>query len=137
MARKTAQNPKGAGRPRKEKNPKAAALVKALSQYGVPEPKICAVYEESGFGSISVPTLRREYRQELENGRAYGDSKLVETAFKIAADGNVTMLIFLLKTRLGYRETNQVEMTSPDGSMSPKEFTIHFIKPGEDVGERK
>lgn len=36
-----------------------------------------------------------------------------------------------------YGTKTQIDHTSTDGSMSPKEFTIHFIKPGENVGEQK
>lgn len=113
-----------AGRPRKVKDPRASSIVKALAQYGVPQDRICTVLAESGFEKISYATLEREYADELATGKAMGESKLMETAFKLASDGNVTMLIFLLKTRLGLRETNRVEMTSPDGSMTPKSGAV-------------
>lgn len=115
------------GRSRKKHDAKAAGTVRALAQYGVPQSHICAVLRENGLADIGVNTLEREYREELDEGKARGDSKLLETAFKIASEGNVTMLCFLLKTRLGMRETKRLEMTSPDGTMSPLDIQVQFV----------
>lgn len=109
-----------AGRPKKQRDPQASKMVKAMAQWGVPQESICAVLRDAGFESVNVNTLARLYRQELDEGYETGKSKLFETAFKLAVTGNVSMLTFLLKTRCGLRETNRVEVSSPDGTMSPK-----------------
>ena len=109
------------GRPPKQREPKAASMVKALAECGVPQDRICKVLEESGFEPMCKDALERVYAKELAAGMAVGEAKLLQTAMQLAVkEKNVAMLCFLLKTRLGMRETNRVEMTSPDGSMSPK-----------------
>lgn len=107
-----------AGRKPIKRDEKMASLIKALTKYGVPERHIPAILTEQGY-KIGFDTMIKLYRDELDAGHNYGDAKILETAFKKAMEGNVTMLIFLLKTRLGYRETTSLEMTSPDGSMTP------------------
>lgn len=116
------------GRPRKRYDPRASAMVQALAQYGVPYDQIRAVLASSGFEPIGETKFAELYREELDKGKALGDSKLMETAFKVAVEGkNVAMLCFLLKTRMGMRETNRLEMTSPDGSLSPLDVQVNFI----------
>ena len=98
------------GRPRKTYDPRASAMVQALAQYGVPYQRIRAVLASAGFEPIGETKFVELYKEELEKGRSLGDSKLMETAFKLAVeDRNVTMLCFLLKTRLGLRETGPIE----------------------------
>lgn len=136
MAKKTEKNPKGAGRPKKERDPRAARMVKTMASRLIPQEDICVALKEAGFEYMNKNTLEREYREDLDAGYALGRSKLRQTAMEVAInEKDRSVLIFLLKSVCGLREHSSVEMTSPDGSMSPKEFTIHFIKPGENVGE--
>lgn len=128
-----------AGRPRKTRDPKAAGTVKALAQYGVPHDQICAVLKENGLADICSDTLEKIYRKELDEGKALGDSKLLQTAFSMATkDKHAGMLCFLLKTRMGLRETNRIEMTSPDGTMSPGGLGIevNFVNLDTDTEEQ-
>lgn len=49
-------------------------------------------------------TIRNHYREELHKGRAGGLGTLLQTAHRLAINGNIPMLIFLLKTRAGLLE---------------------------------
>ena len=59
---------------------------------------------------ISTNTLNRwlaleEVREAFDRGRAQGALAITKTAYSQAIDGNTTMLIFFLKTQLGWRDT--------------------------------
>lgn len=107
------------GRPRIQRDEKIATLIKALTRYGIPEREIPSILRDQGY-RIGFDVMVKLYRDEIDAGHQIGNAKILETAYKQAVGGNTSMLIFLMKTRLGYRETNRVEMTSPDGSMSPQ-----------------
>lgn len=64
---------------------------------------------------ISIPTLRKAFRSELETGLAETNAKVAESLFNQALAGNVTAQIFWLKTRAGWRETDRLELTGADG----------------------
>jgi hypothetical protein len=65
--------------------------------------------------SISEATLKVHYKEQLAFGRegvkALGASALI----KAVKEGNVTAIIFFCKTRLGFRETDRLEVTGADG----------------------
>ena len=124
------------GAPQKQYDPKIAGTVRALRTFGVPIPTICRTIQQNELGKISQNTLRKLYAKELEEGEALGDSKLYETAFSIATkQKNVTMLIFLMKTRLGLKETERHEVTGEDGGPVQHEIRMTFVEPrGNDGG---
>lgn len=124
------------GQPARQYDPKIAGTVRALRSYGVPVKTICKVVKENGLGSYSENVLRRLYKLELDEGEALGDSKLYETAFSIATkQKNVTMLIFLMKTRLGLKETVCNEVTGADGGPLQHEIRVSFVTPKPEGGE--
>ena len=63
------------------------------------------------LGGISIVTLHRHYRKELDHGRHQVNIKVVQSLYKAAVEGNVTAQIFWAKTRLGWREKSEVEHT--------------------------
>jgi hypothetical protein len=78
--------------------------VEAMAGYGVPEDAIARVV------AIDPKTLRKHYRDELDNGQIKATAKVAESLFrKATTDGaqSVTAAIFWLKTRGGWRETPQ------------------------------
>jgi hypothetical protein len=83
-------------------------LVAILSGNGIPQPTICKFVKSPDTGeAISTSTLKKHFKVELIEGRNHSDAKLIESAYKAAIGGNVTMLIFLCKTRLGWKEPAQ------------------------------
>lgn len=111
----------------KEYIPEQAKVVRTLSAYGVPEEDIASELE------MCVETMHRLYSKELRAGRVKADTKIRQTLYdKAVNQGNTACLMFICKTRLGMRETNRLEMTSPDGTMSPLDINVNFI--GADDG---
>jgi hypothetical protein len=80
-------------------------LVKTLSGIGVPQDDICALV------GVSKPTLHKHYRSELDVGLAEANAKIAETLFKQATTGNTTAAIFWAKSRMGWREKQDVQVT--------------------------
>lgn len=97
-----------------ERDKTCAKIVQVLSQYGVPEKQIATI-----IGIKDTRTLHKLYEEEIQKGRASADSKLLQTAYSMAVDDkNTAMTIFLLKTRLGMRETKGIELSNPDGTIT-------------------
>jgi len=126
-------------RPTIERNEKAAEIVRQRSAIGATQAEIAS---EIGIG---VDTLRKLYREELDSGKIRADNVLRQTLYQLAVgkkdengsyivEPNLSALIFLHKVRLGMKETNAIEMTSPDGSMvSPSVIQLVGRIDGEDT----
>ena len=69
----------------------------------------CSLEEMALVLGCSVSTLQRNFDQVIEKGRAQGRASLRRRQFELAMNGNVTMLIWLGKVRLGQREKQAVE----------------------------
>ena len=76
----------------------SCAQVEALAGYGV------QYIELARFVGVSLPTLRKYYRRELDAGTVRANAAVAGTLFKLATEGNVTACIFWLKVRAGWRE---------------------------------
>lgn len=68
---------------------------------------------------IDPKTLRKYYRDELDQSKAKANATIGGALFNKAKSGDTTAMIFWMKTQAGWKETNVNEHTSPDGSMSP------------------
>lgn len=84
-------------------------LVRVLASVGTRHEDIATKLE------ISSDTLTRKYRKELDNGRIDANAAIAQTLFQQAKSGNTTAMIFWLKTRAGWKETNVSEITGADG----------------------
>lgn len=95
-----------------------ANVVRALSQYGVPQEDIAAQI------GCCVETLVKLYAREMAEGRAVANAKIGKRLFEKAMDGDTASLIFWAKTRMGWRETQKIDVTSSDGTMSPAPVAV-------------
>jgi len=77
---------------------------------------------------IDPKTLRKHYRDDLDLATASANADIGGALYRQAIDGNVSAQIFWLKTRAGFREKSEVDLTSSDGSMTPTGFDINFIE---------
>lgn len=77
---------------------------------------------------VSDRTLRKYYRQELDFATAQANAAIGGSLFNKAKAGNIQAQIFWMKTRAGWRETNNHNLVSEDGSMRP---TTIIIEGGE------
>lgn len=99
-------------RPRHQPDPVLRRQVEAMAGYGVPEADI------AGMIGIDPKTLRKHYRQELDQGHTKANIKVAENLFrKATGEGReaVTAAIFWLKARAGWRETVHAELSGPGG----------------------
>ncbi len=113
--------PRKRGRPRYEAKEQDGNIVYSYSAYGATNEDIAAVL------GIDNKTLTKYYAKELQSGRATAKNTIAQRLYNIAVgkepikdektgkilvEGvrpNLSALIFLAKTRLGWKETQIVE----------------------------
>ena len=103
---------------------KTRAEVAALYSYGIPQKEIAS------FIGIDTKTLSKHYREELDVAQVKAHAAVGRFLFQSATGATlkegashsdcVRAAMFWAKTRMGWKETQGVEHTSPDGSMTPK-----------------
>lgn len=87
-----------------EPTPEQRKLVSALTSFGITQQDICTQIE------INLKTLRKHYRAELTKSIVMANAKVAESLFKMATQkGNVAAAIFWAKTRMGWRETIEID----------------------------
>lgn len=77
-----------------------------------------------GIGKTTFYSIMKRQPEVLERykrGKAKAIGAIGNSLLTQARDGNMTAIIFYLKTQAGWRETQVVDNVSSDGSMSPKE----------------
>ena len=78
-----------------------------MSGFGVPQPDI-AVHV-----GIDPKTLRKHFREELDRGSIEATAKVAQSLFNMATQGNnVAAAIFWMKARAGWREKQEIELSS-------------------------
>tara|TARA_S200002703_G_scaffold149228_2_gene146587 strand:- start:88 stop:546 length:459 start_codon:yes stop_codon:yes gene_type:complete len=97
------------GRPPYIKTQEDSKTVEALAVAGVKQSLIADIVK------ISEPTLRKNFRKELDTSKARANAIISQALFKKAKDGNVVAQIFWLKTQAGWKEKNAIELTGKDG----------------------
>jgi hypothetical protein len=98
----TEETRRGPGAPKHVPTPEQRKQVEAMASYGIPQEQIAGV-----IGVCHV-TLRKHYRDELDNAEAKANAMVAQSLFrKATSDGSqaVTAAIFWLKTRAGWKET--------------------------------
>ena len=67
-------------------------------------------HEQIGYiVSLSPKTLRKHYKKELANGKSKIDAAIGGQLVKKAIGGDITSIIFYLKTKCHWKETSVVE----------------------------
>jgi hypothetical protein len=82
---------------------------------------------------IDAKTLRKHYREELDQSMAQANAQIGGALFNKAKGGDTAAMIFWMKTRAGWREKQEIDHTSSDGSMTPTRIVIEAAKP-DDAG---
>jgi hypothetical protein len=78
---------------------------------------------------IDAKTLRKYYREELDQSSAKANAQVGGHLYRKAISGDTAAMIFWMKTRAGWREKSEVDHTSSDGTMTPKEIIIRAAPP--------
>lgn len=102
------------GMPLHEPTRATREVVQLHTLVGTPQDQIAQII------GIDPKTLRKHYRAEIDLASAKANATIGGALFNKAKDGDTASMIFWMKTRAGWRETNRTELTSPDGSMSPR-----------------
>lgn len=74
--------------------------------------------------NIDAKTLRKWYRAELDQSKAKANATIGGALFNKAKSGDTTAMIFWMKTQAGWREKQEIDHTSSDGSLTPTRIII-------------
>lgn len=115
-------------KPPHEPTERTRAEVSALYSFGIPQEDI------GRYIGIDAKTLRKYYREELDNSVTKANAAVGRFLYQNATgstlkDGAshsdcVRAAMFWAKTRMGWRETQDLNHRSEDGSMSPTRIEI-------------
>jgi hypothetical protein len=121
-------------------NDETRAEVAALASFGIPQEDIAA------YIGISKPTLAKYYPEELKISSIKANGEVGKYLFSLASGQALKQgashsecarsAMFWAKTRMGWRETNNLDHTSSDGTMtSPKTVILRGVKPDDAIGD--
>lgn len=108
-------------RPPHKPTPELRQLVQLHATVGTDHDQIAKVI------GVDPKTLRKHYRQELDLALAKANATIGGMLFNKAKNGDTAAMIFWMKTKARWRETNHIDHTSSDGSLSPREITIKAV----------
>lgn len=105
--------------------------VRAMAGFGVPQPDIAT------FLRIDPKTLRKYYRDELDQGVTEANAKVAQSLFNMATkQNNVAAAIFWMKARAGWSEKQRVEIAAEDFSqLSDEELMRQLIRLEDQMSE--
>jgi hypothetical protein len=106
-------NGKKKARPPHAPTPEQRQIVQLHATIGTPQDTIARII------GIDPKTLRKHYRDELDLARAKANATIGGALFNKAKGGDTAAQIFWMKTQAGWRERQEVDHTSSDGSMRP------------------
>ena len=106
------------GRPAFQPTDEQRETVQAMTSYGIPEREIAAVI------GVSQKTITKYFPEERATGTAKANAQVAQSLFKQAVEGNVGAACFWLKTRAGWREKQDIELTGKDGGPVKTETKI-------------
>ena len=92
-----------------EPTPESRQLVQLHATIGTPQEDVARIV------GIDAKTLRKHYRDELDLAHAKANATIGGALFNKAKSGDTAAMIFWMKTRAGWRETNRTELTGADG----------------------
>ena len=96
--------------------------VKTMAAFGVPQAEISRALQ------IDVKTLRKHFREVMDQAVDQANAKMAETLYKAGINGSVGAMIFWLKARANWRERH--EITGPEGGVIPiGQITIVHVAP--------
>lgn len=116
----------GKGNPKFVATDEQRKQAEMLAGFGLPQEQIASLLK------VSVDTLDRHFRKELDDGIAKANGKVAQFLFQQATK-NLTAAIFWAKTRMRWRETERVEHTGPDGA--PMQFQRVVDRPIKETME--
>jgi len=110
--------PKLKRKPPHAPTPEQRQIVQLHATIGTPQESIARII------GIDAKTLRKHYRDELDLAIAKANATIGGALFNKAKGGDTAAQIFWMKTRAQWRERQEVDHTSSDGSMRPTTIII-------------
>jgi hypothetical protein len=109
------------GRPPHQPTEQTRIQVKTLAAVGIRHEDIAIKM------GICADTLTKYYRQELDEGRIDANSQIGKSLYEQAKSGNTTAMIFWLKTRAGWKETQVNELVGANGAPLLTGIQVSFV----------
>ncbi|MDY4280849.1 MAG: hypothetical protein SOX56_07265 [[Pasteurella] mairii] len=107
------------GRPQKNLNEEQLAQVEALAAFLTME-QIADYFCIAKSTFQAICERQPEVFSRYKKGRTNAVGTIAKSLIQQAREGNLSAQIFYLKTQGGWRETNNLDLTSSDGTMTPK-----------------
>lgn len=119
------------GRPPFQPTDEQRRLVEVMSAGGFQQDAIAYAI------GISDDTLRKYFSTEIAAGGSKAHAMVVGNLYRQATKDDpraTAAAIFWAKTRLGWKEPQQVELSGPDGGPLQHSVTVRFVRPDRDNG---
>lgn len=107
------------GRPRKNLADEEIIQVESLAA-------VLTVEQVADYFGIGITTFyeimkrNKEVSERYKRGKAKAIGNVAKNLYQKAIDGDTASACFYLKTRGGWRETSNIDLSSADGTMTPK-----------------
>ena len=98
------------GRPEFEPTESQRAKVEGMAACGIPQEQMALVI------GIDDNTLRKHFRHELDTAAPLANLAVGKTLFAKAVGGDVTAAIWWTKTRMGWKEKQEIAHTDAEGN---------------------
>lgn len=115
--------PRAKGQKKWEPSADDIKRMESMAGVGISQEQIAKVY------GVSVDTLQDRFGELIANARTKAVASIGGALYRKAMAGNVTAMIFYLKTQGGWRETNSLELTGKDGEQFKPIINITIKKP--------
>ena len=106
---------KGSGRKPFKPTDDERKMVSQMAAVGIPHEQIAAVTRDG----IDADTLKKYFTKELREARIKANAKIGGALYNRAINGDTTAAIFWAKTQMGWRETQNLSVSDPDGNPLP------------------
>jgi len=107
--------------------------VESLAANGLTDEQIASAL---GISRTTLASRKREneqFVQAIKKGKAKGVAVVTNKLMESIKGGNITGMIFFLKTQAGWKETNVQEHTGKDGTaLQAPVFSFQPVKPKDD-----
>ena len=104
--------------------------VESLAANGLTDEQIASAL---GISRTTLANRKREneqFVQAIKRGKAKGIALVTNKLMESIKGGNITAMIFFLKTQAGWKETNVQEHTGANGTaLQPPVFNFNPVKP--------
>jgi hypothetical protein len=123
-------DPEG-GRPLTTLTDEQRVQVEALSAYLTAE----QIADYFGIGRttfFAIMAREPDVSERYKRGKAKAVGAVAQNLIKKAREGDNACMMFYLKTQAGWRETQQVDHISSDGSLAPTRIVIEAAKADDD-----